>query len=47
MDKQDRVKEYITKIAESNGLTYEEVKDNKLVNIVLEYIDEKGDNDND
>lgn len=47
MDKQDKVKEYITKIAKSNGLTYEEVKDNKLVTIVLEYIEDEGDNDND
>ena len=39
MDKQDRIKEYIRKIAESNGLTYEEAEALKLVNLVLEYIE--------
>lgn len=39
MNKQERVKEYIRKIAESNGLTYDEAKELKLVNIVLEYIE--------
>ena len=39
MDKQDRVKEYLTKIAECNGMTVEEVQELALVNLVLAYIE--------
>lgn len=38
MNKQDRVKEYISKIASFNGMTYEEVEELAIVKLVVEYI---------
>ena len=38
MNKQDRVKEYISKIASFNCMTYEEVEELAIVKLVVEYI---------
>ena len=38
MDKKDRIKEYISKIASYNGLSYEEVENMAIVKLVIEYI---------
>lgn len=38
MDKQNRIKEYISKIASYNGLSYEDVESMAIVKLVIEYI---------
>lgn len=38
MSKQDRIKEYMSKIASYNGMTYEEVEELAIVKLVVEYI---------
>jgi hypothetical protein len=38
MNKQERIKEYIRKIASDNGLSYEDVENIAIVKLIIEYI---------